>query len=101
MSKNEPYILLLVVILLVWLAACVPAGSQSNSATSPSVEDSFAESTPIEAETNIPPQTPRLELPDLGPAPELMNETWLNTGQALRLSDLRGQVVLLDMWTYG
>jgi len=40
-------------------------------------------------------------LPDLGPAPELENEVWLNTEQPLRLSDLRGQVVLLDMWTFG
>lgn len=40
-------------------------------------------------------------LPDLGPAPELQNEVFLNTdGQQLRLAQLRGQVVLLDMWTY-
>ncbi len=39
--------------------------------------------------------------PDLGPAPELENDTWLNTDQPLRLADLRGKVVLLDMWTYG
>jgi hypothetical protein len=41
------------------------------------------------------------DLPDLGPAPELTNETWLNTDQPLRLADLRGKVVLLDMWTFG
>jgi cytochrome oxidase Cu insertion factor (SCO1/SenC/PrrC family) len=40
-------------------------------------------------------------LPDLGPAPELKNDVWLNSGTPLRLADLRGQVVLLDMWTYG
>ena len=40
-------------------------------------------------------------LPDLGPAPELTNQVWLNTDAPLRLSELRGQVVLLDMWTYG
>ena len=40
-------------------------------------------------------------LPDLGPAPELQNETFLNTEGLLRLSELRGQVVLLDMWTFG
>ena len=40
-------------------------------------------------------------LPDLGAAPELQNEVFLNTEEQLRLSDLRGQVVLLDMWTFG
>lgn len=40
-------------------------------------------------------------LPDLGPAPELENEVWLNTETPLRLADLGGKVVLLDMWTYG
>ena len=40
-------------------------------------------------------------LRDLGPAPELTNEVWLNTNHPLRLESLRGKVVLLDMWTYG
>lgn len=40
-------------------------------------------------------------LPDLGPAPELTNEIWLNTEGPLRLADLRGSVVLLEMWTFG
>ena len=40
-------------------------------------------------------------LPDLGPAPELTNETWLNVDAPLRLADLRGKVVLLEMWTFG
>ncbi|MGE5377351.1 MAG: redoxin domain-containing protein [Bacteroidota bacterium] len=40
-------------------------------------------------------------LPDLGPAPELANETWLNVDSPLRLADLRGRVVLLEMWTFG
>ncbi len=41
------------------------------------------------------------DLPDLGEAPELTNEIWLNTTKPLRLANLRGQVILLDMWTYG
>jgi hypothetical protein len=40
-------------------------------------------------------------LPDLGPAPELTNDTWLNVDAPLRLADLRGKVVLIDMWTFG
>lgn len=40
-------------------------------------------------------------LPDLGPAPELTNNTWLNVDAPLRLADLRGKVVILEMWTFG
>lgn len=39
-------------------------------------------------------------LPSRGPAPELHNEAWLNS-PPLHLAELRGQVVLLDMWTFG
>ena len=42
-----------------------------------------------------------LELPNLGNAPELENQVWINTDQPLRLADLRGKVVLLEMWTFG
>jgi thiol-disulfide isomerase/thioredoxin len=42
----------------------------------------------------------RADLPDLGEAPELQNTVWLNTDRPLRLADLRGKVVLLDMWTF-
>jgi thiol-disulfide isomerase/thioredoxin len=40
-------------------------------------------------------------LPDLGLAPELTNNTWLNVDAPLRLADLRGNVVLIEMWTFG
>ncbi len=40
-------------------------------------------------------------LPNLGTAPELTNEVWLNTEKPLRLANLRGSVVLLEMWTFG
>ena len=40
-------------------------------------------------------------LTDLGPAPELHDGPWLNTDSPLKLAELRGQVVLLEMWTYG
>ena len=40
-------------------------------------------------------------LPDLGPAPELTNDIWMNVDSPLRLADLRGKVVLIDMWTFG
>jgi thiol-disulfide isomerase/thioredoxin len=40
-------------------------------------------------------------LSDLGRAPELANKVWLNTDQPLRLAELQGKVVLLEMWTFG
>lgn len=40
-------------------------------------------------------------LPDLGVAPELTNAIWLNADAPLRLANLRGKVVALDMWTFG
>ncbi|MEN9562260.1 MAG: hypothetical protein RIR73_504 [Chloroflexota bacterium] len=43
---------------------------------------------------------PIFTLRDHGPAPELTNETWLNVGAPLRLADLRGKVVAIDMWTF-
>lgn len=40
-------------------------------------------------------------LPDHGPAPEIAGSAWINTDAALSLEGLRGQVVLLEMWTFG
>ena len=42
-----------------------------------------------------------ISFPNLGPAPEWTNDVWLNTDQPLRLVDLKGKVVLLEMWTFG
>jgi thiol-disulfide isomerase/thioredoxin len=40
-------------------------------------------------------------LPDLGLAPEISNDIWLNVDAPLRLTDLRGKVVIVEMWTFG
>lgn len=58
--------------------------------TVPPVDEGPAEAQPIVA-----------ALPDLGEAPELTNDVWLNTDVPLRMVDLRGKVVLIDMWTFG
>ncbi|MFN8333443.1 MAG: redoxin domain-containing protein [Caldilineaceae bacterium] len=39
-------------------------------------------------------------LPSQGAAPELFNETWLNSA-SLKLADLRGKVVMVEFWTFG
>lgn len=58
-----------------------------------------------QSNTPQPTEEPALpkaaSLPDLGLAPELTNDTWLNVDSPLRLADLRGKVVIIDMWTFG
>jgi hypothetical protein len=53
---------------------------------------------PSQADSTMPNHA---SLPDLGPAPELTTTTWLNVDSPLRLADLRGKVVIIDMWTFG
>ena len=61
--------------------------------TTPEPESETSDSMPTTASLS--------DLPDLGPAPELTNEVWLNVDAPLRLADLRGKVVAIDMWTFG
>lgn len=46
-------------------------------------------------------QQPEVVLPDLGPAPDITNQVWLNTDRPLDLAALRGKVVLVEFWTFG
>jgi hypothetical protein len=55
---------------------------------------------PVVVPTDAPTEA-AVVLEDYGPAPELSNEVWLNTDKPLRLADLSGKVVLVDMWTFG
>jgi hypothetical protein len=66
--------------LILGLTACTTAATESKTVTIPASASS---------------------LPDLGSAPELTNETWLNVDEPLRLTDLRGKVIAIDMWTFG
>ena len=53
---------------------------------------------------DIPPNNileSQVNLTDLGEAPEISNEMWINTEKPLRLQELRGNVVLIEMWTFG
>ena len=56
---------------------------------------------PVESQADQPTLPERSSLPDLGKAPELQNEVWLNAEAPLRLQNLGGKVVLLEMWTFG
>jgi thiol-disulfide isomerase/thioredoxin len=67
------------------VAACAPAGGGN----------------PAESSDVMVADSVRGDLPDLGLAPEIQSEVWINTAEPLRLADLRGKVVLLNMWTFG
>lgn len=58
------------------------------------------------AATVVPVASPTLEpvpveLPNLGSAPEITNEVWINTNEPVTLASSRGKVVLLEFWTFG
>jgi hypothetical protein len=90
------------------LGACAGSiGPQTNPIGSPPPREPVPTDRVEPAQVTAAPIAPtktsgyRSDLPDLGKAPELNNEVWLNTDRPLRLSDLRGKVVLIDMWTFG
>ncbi len=79
--------------LVLLFAACAPG--DDTAADADSADAAMVEAAPAAA-------SPLPALPVIGPAPELHNETWLNTeGEVLRLADLAGKVVLLEFWTFG
>ena len=90
----------------IFIGSCFTSADATNSPNSGKSDPLTLPPTEI-SESN---SSPRIEVPDLsadlrlenyGLAPELTNQIWLNTDQPLRLENLRGQVVLLDMWTFG
>jgi thiol-disulfide isomerase/thioredoxin len=86
----------------VGMAACSAASDSAEPSPSASTSNGvqvFASGlvTPNPTPTLIPAAI----VPDLGPAPEIENETWLNTDTPLPLSSLRGKVVLIEFWTLG
>lgn len=56
---------------------------------------------PFTAETPQRDHPLDIGLDNYGLAPDLENEVWLNIDHPLRLADLRGKVVLVEMWTFG
>ncbi|MEZ4516846.1 MAG: redoxin domain-containing protein [Chloroflexota bacterium] len=77
------------------LIACSPqlSGTEASAATTPSTVE-----TPI---PTVPASVPMIELVDAGPAPEITNDTWINSDEPLTLDSQRGKVVLLEFWTFG
>ncbi len=122
MSKNRFVIVILWFFTVLIMAAC-RAEVQPEAALS-DVEDgveatavvpTMPHSDPtIASETQAPPATPTLipteipptkvvvDLPDLGPAPEITNQVWLNTDEPVTLASVQGKkAVLVEFWTFG
>lgn len=81
------------------LAACTTISKPGGEA-----DQAFDPQETTQQEPPLAPPTPSLEaesLPDLGPAPDFMNDVWLNTEKPLNLETLRGKVVLVEFWTFG
>ena len=90
----------LTILLFMCMAACTSTPAQRS--TTISTTQALA-STPFPL--TEPSPTPEAAIlsayPNLGPAPEIVGEVWLNTEAPLHLADLRGKVILIDMWTFG
>ena len=101
-----------ILLLMLILVACSTPGAEeftqktNEQGVRPTLENAPATKTisPTgisEIQLTASPTVSRSSYEDFGPAPELENEIWINTEFPLRLSDLRGQVVLIEMWTFG
>jgi thiol-disulfide isomerase/thioredoxin len=87
---------------LVWLLTCVILAACATGGQNLMEEPTPATSGDREAgQVEAAMEISATKFEDLGPAPELTNEVWLNTDRPMRLEELRGKVVLLDMWTFG
>ena len=59
---------------------------------------------PTAQPTAVQSPTPELikaDYPNLGLAPEIENEVWVNTDTPITLASQRGKVVLVEFWTFG
>ena len=92
------------------LVACAASGEPAAGTSRPASSPTSTPDEPVDSpsaageEPTVPPTvtpSPALSLPDLGLAPDITNEVWLNTDQPLNLDALRGRVVLVEFWTFG
>ncbi len=91
-----------IIVLALLLAACTaPTAEEEEAAAETAVPSPPPTAAEQVAATAASTEVPMLELPDLGPAPEFKNETWLNADEPVTLASLRGKVVLLEFWTFG
>jgi len=83
------------------LLALILFGCSSRGTSSPKSDIQQPAEEPSDMTQSEPLMPKVASLPDLGPAPELTNDTWLNVDSPLRIADLQGKVVIVEMWTFG
>lgn len=83
-------------LLILILAACTSSNQPEATAESGGVQI-------LASGTVVPPTAKpiRVDLPDMGAAPEILNDTWVNTDEPVTLASVQGKVVLLEFWTFG
>ena len=87
--------------LILMITACTPAEAP--------VQEAVVTAPPELALTDLPttPPVPTVEiveeimLPDLGNAPEITNDVWINADAPVTLASQQGKVVLIEFWTFG
>ena len=99
MQHSRMFILIIVLGLL--LAACAGPVSERVATPPDTAVPPPADNSAQTEEVVTPTEVPMVNLPDLGPAAEFRNETWLNTDEPVTLASLQGKVVLLEFWTFG
>ena len=93
-------LLLLVLVATACAAADPPDQIPSGDVVETAVLDQVTETG--EPETAVSPISPTaLPLPVIAAAPDWDNEVWINSDRPIRLTDVRGKVVLLEFWTFG
>jgi hypothetical protein len=109
MSIKAPLVTAIMLALILFVAACSIESSPEIAAEptiaptsdAPPATSNLPPATSDQPPTPSPEPLPTAPFRDLGPAPEITNEIWLNTDGALPLASLRGQVVLIEFWTFG
>ena len=88
--------------LVLIIAACTTAAPPDQEAATDSTLASEPTAAPIvEQPTPNEAVVEEIVLPDLGQAPEITNELWINADVPVTLASQQGKVVLVEFWTFG
>jgi len=88
--------------LILIITACTTAAPpvQETAVTAPPEPEPTAVPVVVEA-TPTEEFVEEIVLPDLGNAPEITNDVWINADAPVTLASQQGKVVLVEFWTFG